>query len=254
MTSYLYAILDASRKEIVAEEFSQCNPPAMWAKLQSVHQQKKPSSRFIAYEVLLSSVLQDGESLPTFGARVSGAYRRVKELVPSTYTVEQMGEELTVMAIVRGMPFEQYGSFRSQLMMKDELSLSTLKELLQQEQANRDQGSAQQSALAAASSGAKLKCTSVTWMVTCRKTARGTLRPRRLQRTLLQRPRPCAVARSPPPRPTLLKLLLKRLLPLTLLLLLPLLLNLLEMQVTLPPPPSTLLFLTGMQTQAPLLT
>ena len=155
---YLYASLDASRKEIVAEEFSQCNPPAMWAKLQSVHQQKKPSSRFIAYEVLLSSVLQDGESLPTFGARVSGAYWRVKELVPSTYTVEQMGEELTVMAIVRGMPFEQYGSFRSQLMMKDALSLSTLKELLQQEQANRGQGSAQQSALAAASSGAKLRC------------------------------------------------------------------------------------------------
>ena len=26
---YLYAILDASRKEIVAEKFSQCNPPAM---------------------------------------------------------------------------------------------------------------------------------------------------------------------------------------------------------------------------------
>ena len=38
---YLYAILDASRKEIGAEEFSQCNPPAMWAKLQSVQSHDK---------------------------------------------------------------------------------------------------------------------------------------------------------------------------------------------------------------------
>ena len=99
----IHATLDDSQKELIAEEFGELDAARMWTKLRDVHLQKKPSSRFAAYEALLSASLLDGESLPAFGARVSGLYRKVKDLYPTDFDLEKLGSELTVMSIVRGL-------------------------------------------------------------------------------------------------------------------------------------------------------
>ena len=57
----IFGLLDETRQNLVLDEFSAVDSKAIWDKLEAIMMQKKPSSRFHAYEQLFSSVLQDGE-------------------------------------------------------------------------------------------------------------------------------------------------------------------------------------------------
>ena len=103
---YIYSVLDESRQDLIAEEFGELDARKMWTMLRDLHMQKKPSSQFAAYEALLTASLQENETLPAFGGRVLGLFRKVKDLYPEKFTLEELGSELTVMAIDRGMPFD----------------------------------------------------------------------------------------------------------------------------------------------------
>ena len=54
---YIYAMLDDLRRSLIVDKFLQRDANGMWKKLESQFVQKKPSSRFLAYESLLSASL-----------------------------------------------------------------------------------------------------------------------------------------------------------------------------------------------------
>ena len=62
------------------------DPAAMWNALEAIHCQKKPGTRFNAYEVLFSIRKLENESLSTLSARADEAMQNICSLRPSTFT------------------------------------------------------------------------------------------------------------------------------------------------------------------------
>src|SRR6266487_3594046 len=112
------------------------DPAAMWAKLEGVHLQKKPGTRFNAYEVLFSIRKAEEESLSALMARADKAMQDIKALRPSGFTMEQLDQELQCMALIRSLPTD-YNSFASSLLLLDAFDLSKLQSAFQNEQAQR---------------------------------------------------------------------------------------------------------------------
>ena len=102
-----------------------------------MHQVESPASRFIAYDELFSINLQDGESLTSLISRVETAILRIKQLRPTVYTLANLDDELSSMALIRALPFESYGNFRSSLLLMADVSHNTVKEAFLQEARNR---------------------------------------------------------------------------------------------------------------------
>lgn len=155
----ILSIIDDNNQSLISDETP--DPVKMWKKLQDTHQQKKPSSRFAAYEALLNLTLNDGESLPSVAARAKALLRNMRNLMPAKdFTFDKLSEELASMAIIRSLPLNDYGAFRSQLLLRDDLSLSSMETMLFSEQSNREKSVAQQKALAAVAAAAStdLKC------------------------------------------------------------------------------------------------
>ena len=109
----------------------------MWNRLASLHQVESPASRFIAYNELFSINLQDGESLTSLISRVETATQNLKQLRPSMYTLANLDDELSSMALIRALPFEAYGNFRSSLLLMADVSYRTVKSAFLQEARNR---------------------------------------------------------------------------------------------------------------------
>ena len=91
----------------------------------------------MAYDDLLSITLQENESLSGLISRVEDAVNKVQLLRPATYTLAKLDDELAAMALIRSLPYEQYGSFRSSLMLMADVKFTTVKEAFLQEQRNR---------------------------------------------------------------------------------------------------------------------
>ena len=87
---HIFGLLDETRQNLVLDEFSAVDSKAIWDKLEAIMMQKKPSSHFHAYEQLFSSVLQDGEMLPSFGSRVKALYRNCKDPYPTGFTCHEL--------------------------------------------------------------------------------------------------------------------------------------------------------------------
>ena len=77
-------------------------------------------NRFNSYEEFFSIRMQENESLPALASRVEAKMAEVKALRPKSFTLEQLYDELTVMAMVRSLG-DDYSSFVSTLLMQDSL-------------------------------------------------------------------------------------------------------------------------------------
>jgi hypothetical protein len=103
----------------------QDSPVKMWEALEAVHRQKKAGMRFNAYDELFSIRKLEEESLQSLINRVESAKRSIKELRPSTFTLDMLDDELASMALIRLLP-EEYSSFTSSLLLMDKLDKTTV--------------------------------------------------------------------------------------------------------------------------------
>ena len=71
------------------------DPVKMWAKLETVHLQKHPGTRFNAYDNLFTLRMLPDESLQSLMNRVDQSIISIQNLQPSTFTLAQMDKELT---------------------------------------------------------------------------------------------------------------------------------------------------------------
>src|SRR5215469_14682222 len=112
------------------------DPALMWKTLEDVHIQKKPNSRHLAYATLLSITKQPEESLPALTTRIEQAMKDVIALRPQDYSLSQLDDDLSCMAMLRSLPSE-YSSFVSTISLMDNISMPKLKSAFITEEANR---------------------------------------------------------------------------------------------------------------------
>jgi hypothetical protein len=123
--------LDDNQKVHVSDVKS--DPAGMWKKLEAVHVQKKPSSRFIAYDSLFNICKEETETLSSLMARTDKAMQDIKSLRPSTFTLHDLDQELLCMTLIRALPTE-FDHFASSLLLLDTLNLDKLKSAFQNEE------------------------------------------------------------------------------------------------------------------------
>jgi hypothetical protein len=92
------------------------DPAAMWLALSTVHRQQVPGMRFTAYNNLFNVVKDADESLPSVAGRVMEALSEIKALRPSAFTINDLDEELALMAMLRSLARDQYAEFVNSLM------------------------------------------------------------------------------------------------------------------------------------------
>src|SRR6266536_4243576 len=112
------------------------DPVTMWAKLEGVHLQKKPGTRFNAYEALFSIRKAEEESLSALMARADKAMQDIKALRPSSFIIKELDQELECMSLIRSLPTD-YNSFASSLLLLDAFDLLKLQSAFQNEEAQR---------------------------------------------------------------------------------------------------------------------
>lgn len=114
------------------------DPIAMWKKLESVHEAKRPGSRFNALDDFFSIRKLPEETLPALVNRIEAAMQKYKNLRPADFTIDQMDDELNSMAMVRSLP-EEYSTFASTLLLLDKLDKSVLQQAFHTEETQRRQ-------------------------------------------------------------------------------------------------------------------
>jgi gag-polypeptide of LTR copia-type len=125
------------------------DPKKMWEELESIHVQKRPSTRFNAYNSLLSISKQEQESLLSLTARIEKGMQEIKNLRPQSFTIDDLDKDLMSMAMVRALP-QEYSSFVSSLILLPQFDFKTLKEAFILEESNRRATSASTSVTAVA--------------------------------------------------------------------------------------------------------
>ncbi|MGH7240077.1 MAG: hypothetical protein ACREHG_08435, partial [Candidatus Saccharimonadales bacterium] len=103
------------------------DPKKMWDKLEKVHVQKKPGSRFNAYDALFAIRKAEGESLADLMARVDKAMQEIKILCPSAFDMNTLDQELQCMTLIHALP-DNYNNFVTSLILQaaDSLKLEEL--------------------------------------------------------------------------------------------------------------------------------
>ena len=121
--------------------------------------------RFNAYADFFDIRKREDESLTTLMARIDQSMQNIRNLRPSTFSLTDLDDELIAMAMITALPHD-YASFRSSLLLLDQVDHSTLQEAFRNEETNRlrDQNTANSvvspQALAASSSSPQVKkCT-----------------------------------------------------------------------------------------------
>ncbi|KAF7776742.1 hypothetical protein Agabi119p4_5135 [Agaricus bisporus var. burnettii] len=97
----------------------------MWEALEAVHRQKRAGMRFNAYDDLFSIRKLEEESLQSLINRVESSKRKIKELRPSSFTLEQLDDELASMALIRALP-DEFSGFTLSLLLMDKLDKTTV--------------------------------------------------------------------------------------------------------------------------------
>jgi hypothetical protein len=119
----------------------------IWDALKLVHVQQVPGMRFSAYNELFSVTKGADETLSSVASRVEDALARVKELRPATvklavgtrdYGIDDLDNELALMAMLRALPREEYGDFTSSLIRQKDLTRGDVEAAFQVEQTERD--------------------------------------------------------------------------------------------------------------------
>ena len=98
----LYLSLSDDQKTHV-EDISN-DPVKIWAKLESVHMQKKPNMRFNAWEEFFSIHMAENESLSSLMTRIDAAMIKVKNLHPTPFSIDELDKELAAMTMIRALP------------------------------------------------------------------------------------------------------------------------------------------------------
>ena len=119
----LYLSLSDDQKTHV-EDISD-DPVKIWAKLESVHMQKKPGMRFNAWEEFFSIHMEEGDSLSSLMTRIDAAMQKVKNLRPESFIIEDLDKELVSMTMIRSLP-SSYSHFASSLQPLDKLDKDKL--------------------------------------------------------------------------------------------------------------------------------
>ena len=139
----IWASLEDSVKPLVQQNIE--NPIVMWAQLATLYAIESPASRFIAYDELFSITLQENETLTGLIARVENAVQHVKMLRGTGFNIQNLDDELSSMALIRALPFDSYGNFRSALLLMADVTYGTVKEAFMQEAKNRQPRATEQS-------------------------------------------------------------------------------------------------------------
>ena len=126
VSGYIFLSLEVDQKVHVKTLLH--DPQAMWAKLESVHIQKRPTTRFNAYNALFSIKKAEDESLPSLVTRVEDQMNKVKELRDKDYTIDELDKDLMCMVLTRALPSSKYASFISNITMKKDFSFTSLQE------------------------------------------------------------------------------------------------------------------------------
>ncbi len=118
------------------------DPKAMWDTLAAHFEQKQPATRFASYEALLSVQKQDDEdAAPALSMRMEKLLKAAQNARSTDFSLQQLDEDLACMALIRALPAKDYSSFRSLLLMKENITLASLKDTLFLEEANRNRKS-----------------------------------------------------------------------------------------------------------------
>ena len=80
------------------------NPILIWDTLKSSFIQQQTTPRFNAYHALLSVKKSESKALDSLINRVDEQIRVIKSLSPSSFTLDNLYDELAVMAIIRALP------------------------------------------------------------------------------------------------------------------------------------------------------
>ena len=80
------------------------DPIFIWDTLKMSFIQQRTAPRFNAYHALLSVQKSESESLEGLINRVDEHIRIIKSLSPSSFTLDNLYDELAVMAIIRALP------------------------------------------------------------------------------------------------------------------------------------------------------
>ena len=115
----------------------------MWTKLKEIRSKSAPNAHFNSLSDLFNIRKKDDESLMDLATRAEGFMQRVKALClissptststsmspsPAAYTLETLDDELTIMAIIRALPREEYSSFISSLLLLTNLTKTAVLE------------------------------------------------------------------------------------------------------------------------------
>jgi len=102
------------------------DPVNMWNSLCSIHLQKRPGTRFNAYDDLFNIRKVEDESLQSLINRVEDKMKKIKDLRPDGFDLQSLDEELASMTLIRALPAEEYFSFTSSLLLKDKLDKAAI--------------------------------------------------------------------------------------------------------------------------------
>ncbi|TFK77785.1 hypothetical protein K466DRAFT_618472, partial [Polyporus arcularius HHB13444] len=103
------------------------DPDAMWWKLEAVHMQKRPGTRFNTYNALLSLSKAEDESLSTLSTQASRLKSDMKALRPTGFDLEKLDDELVLMALIHAL-LAEYNALRQTLLLDDSLTLEKLQD------------------------------------------------------------------------------------------------------------------------------
>ncbi|KAJ3547011.1 hypothetical protein NM688_g5450 [Phlebia brevispora] len=103
------------------------NAAAMWMKLKSIDHQKRSGAHFNAYDTLFSIIKMPDKSLMSLVTRVDTATKKIKNLCPKDFSINEIDNELICITLIRALP-EEYSSFASSLQLMDKFSKEKLQE------------------------------------------------------------------------------------------------------------------------------
>jgi len=75
------------------------NPIKIWAALEAAHIQRRPGTRFNAYNDFFSIRKNESELLQALIVRINGSMSKVQNLRPKNFNLKQLDEELVCMAM-----------------------------------------------------------------------------------------------------------------------------------------------------------
>ena len=86
----IFLNVDEEMQRIVTDLLGNGDAVGMWKALEAECLSKRPGARFNAYDDLFSIRKQEGESLTSLAGRVANSVRTIRDLRPSSFTLEKM--------------------------------------------------------------------------------------------------------------------------------------------------------------------